>query len=89
MNKDQSRLILRSLSQVCSQELDDAERNKFQDLLSPMLSAMAAVLNDGDETSAQDALELFVEMADTNPKFMRKHSSDIISAMLQVGMHDI
>ena len=66
------------------QELEEAERSKFQDLLPPMLSAMGAVLNDGDETAAQDALELFVEMADTNPKFLRKHSSDIISAMLQV-----
>ncbi|KAK9862045.1 hypothetical protein WJX84_012004 [Apatococcus fuscideae] len=66
------------------QELDEADRSKFQDLLPPMLSAMGAVLNDGDETAAQDALELFVEMADTNPKFMRKHGSDIISAMLQI-----
>lgn len=66
------------------QELDESERNQFQDLLPAMLSAMGAVLNDGDETAAQDALELFVEMADSNPKFMRKHGSDIISAMLQV-----
>ena len=73
-----------SRGSCCIQELDEAERNQFQDLLPPMLSAMGAVLNDGDETAAQDALELFVEMADTNPKFMRKHGSDIISAMLQV-----
>jgi hypothetical protein len=38
----------------------------------------------GDESAAQDVLELLIEVAETYPKFLRKHLQEMVSAMMQV-----
>ena len=42
------------------------------------------LLNEGEETSAQDALELLIEVAEAHPRFLRRHLTELASAMLQV-----
>jgi hypothetical protein len=33
----------------------------------------------------QDVLELLIEVAESYPKFLRKHLQELVSAMMQVG----
>ena len=42
-------------------------------------------LQAGDEGTAQEALELFIEVAEAHPRFLRKNLTEIVNAMLQVG----
>lgn len=49
-----------------------------------MLGCIAMVLNAGDENSAQEALELFIEVAEAHPRFLRRQLGDVLTAMLQV-----
>lgn len=47
---------------VHQQALDDSsDREKFAPLLPAMLQCLAATLNAGDEASAQEAIEMFIE----------------------------
>ncbi len=48
------------------------------------LGVVARLLNEGEEQSAQDALELFIEVAEAHPRFLRRHLTDFAAAMLQV-----
>lgn len=68
-----------------AQELDDAgERDKFQSTIPAQLGVIWGTLQAGDEAAAQEALELFIEMAEAHPRFLRRSLADIASAMLQV-----
>ena len=49
-----------------------------------MLGTIAMVLNANDEVSAQEALELFIEVAEAHPRFLRKQLGEVLTAMLQV-----
>lgn len=49
-----------------------------------MLGTIAMVLNAGDEVAAQEALELFIEVAEAHPRFLRRQLGDVLNAMLQV-----
>ena len=51
------------------------ERNAFQDLLPLMLQTLGASLQSGAEDDAQEALAMFIELAETDPRFVRKHLS--------------
>ena len=42
----------------------------------------------GDEADAQEALGLFVELAGSDPRFVRKHLAHVVDAMLSVAEHD-
>ncbi|KAF6254101.1 armadillo-type protein [Scenedesmus sp. NREL 46B-D3] len=65
--------------------LDDArEREAFQPMLVPMLAALGRCLTAGDESSAQDVLELLIEVAESYPKFLRKNLQDLVGAMMQI-----
>jgi hypothetical protein len=48
---------------VCDlQALDEPnDREKFSHLIPPMLQCLGATLNAGDEASAQEALEMFID----------------------------
>jgi len=48
------------------------------------LGVVARLLNEGEEQSAQDALELFIEVAEAHPRFLRRHLTEVAAAMLQV-----
>lgn len=40
---------------------DPSDRDKFSPLIQPMLACLGATLNAGDEASAQEALENFID----------------------------
>jgi hypothetical protein len=44
-------------------------------------------LQGNDEASAQDALGMFVELAGTDPRFVRKHLTHVVDAMMTVAEH--
>ena len=64
------------------------DRAKFQDLLPAMLATLGGALQGGDEADAQEALGLFVELAGSDPRFVRKHLAHVVDAMLSVAEHD-
>lgn len=67
------------------QELDDpVERDKFQSTIPAQLALIWNTLQAGDEGAAQEALELFIEIAEAHPRFLRRNLPEIATAMLQV-----
>ncbi|KAJ8645121.1 hypothetical protein MRB53_006869 [Persea americana] len=62
-----------------------ADLDRFQDLLPPMMQTLSEALNSGQEATAQEALELLVELAGAEPRFLRKQLSDVVGAMLQIA----
>ncbi|CAN6454217.1 unnamed protein product [Victoria cruziana] len=65
-----------------------SDRDCFQDLLPPMMQTLTEALNRAEETTAQEALEMFVELAGTEPKFLRRQLVDIVGSMLQIAEAD-
>ncbi|KAF3788611.1 Importin-5 [Nymphaea thermarum] len=65
-----------------------SDRDCFQDLLPPMMQTLTEALNRGEEATAQEALEMFVELAGTEPKFLRRQLVDIVGSMLQIAEAD-
>ncbi|CAJ1938559.1 unnamed protein product [Sphenostylis stenocarpa] len=62
-----------------------AERDRFQDLLPAMMRTLTEALNSGQEVTAQEALELLIELAGTEPRFLRRQLVDVVGAMLQIA----
>ncbi|KAI3865039.1 hypothetical protein MKX03_012193 [Papaver bracteatum] len=62
-----------------------ADRDKFQDLLPVMMKTLTEALNSGQEATAQEALELLIELAETEPKFLRRQLVDVVGSMLQIA----
>ncbi|VAI01412.1 unnamed protein product [Triticum turgidum subsp. durum] len=62
-----------------------AERDRFQDLLPAMMRALAESLNCGNEGSAQEALEMMIELAGLEPRFLRRQLPDVVASMLQIA----
>lgn len=62
-----------------------ADRDKFQDLLPLMMQTLTEALNCGQEATAQEALELLVELAGTEPRFLRRQLVDVVGSMLQIA----
>nr|CAB3493578.1 unnamed protein product [Digitaria exilis] len=60
-------------------------RDQFQDLLPAMMRALAESLNCGNEGSAQEALEMMIELAGSEPRFLRRQLPDVIASMLQIA----
>ncbi|KAL6776649.1 IPB2 [Auxenochlorella protothecoides x Auxenochlorella symbiontica] len=82
---------LAAMKATCAfiQELESpAEREKFQALVPALVQTIGHAIQAGDEPAAQEALELFIELAEENPRFLRKQLVDIVSAMLQVAESD-
>ena len=70
---------------LLDQELEEpAERDKFQSTIPQQLTVIWNTLQAGDEGTAQEALELFIEVAEAHPRFLRKNLTEIVNAMLQV-----
>ncbi|XP_039139952.1 importin-5-like [Dioscorea cayenensis subsp. rotundata] len=61
------------------------ERDQFQDLLPAMIRTLTEALNTGQEATAQEALELLIELAGTEPRFLRKQLPDVVGSMLQIA----
>ncbi|CAL5227386.1 g10339 [Coccomyxa viridis] len=68
------------------QELEEpAERDRFQSTIPQQLTVIWNTLQAGDEGTAQEALELFIEVAEAHPRFLRKNLTEIVNAMLQIS----
>jgi len=65
-----------------------SDRAKFQDLLPAMLATLGGALSGGDEDDAQEALGLFVELAGSDPRFVKKHLSQVVDAMMTITEHN-
>ncbi|ERN20418.1 hypothetical protein AMTR_s00068p00103300 [Amborella trichopoda] len=71
------------------QALDSApDRERFQDLLPLMMQTLTEALNRGEEATAQEALEMLVELAGTEPRFLRRQLPDVVGSMLQIAEAD-
>lgn len=64
---------------------NSADRDRFQDLLPPMMTTLNEALNHGNEATAQEALELLIELAGTEPRFLRRQLVDVVGSMLQIA----
>ncbi|CAL0329861.1 unnamed protein product [Lupinus luteus] len=62
-----------------------ADRDRFQDLLPAMMRTLTEALNSGQEATAQEALELMIELAGTEPRFLRRQLAEVVGAMLQIA----
>ncbi|GAV83604.1 HEAT domain-containing protein/DUF577 domain-containing protein/HEAT_2 domain-containing protein [Cephalotus follicularis] len=61
------------------------DRDRFQDLLPAMMLTLTEALNNGNEATAQEALELLIELAGTEPRFLRRQLVDVVGSMLQIA----
>ncbi|XP_022869019.1 importin-5-like [Olea europaea var. sylvestris] len=61
------------------------DRDRFQDLLPAMMRTLMDALNSGQEATAQEALELMIELAGTEPRFLRRQIVDVVGYMLQIA----
>ncbi|KAI4386303.1 hypothetical protein MLD38_004244 [Melastoma candidum] len=62
-----------------------SDRDRFQDLLPAMMHTLTEALNNGQEATAQEALELLIELAGTEPRFLRRQLVDVVGSMLQIA----
>lgn len=64
---------------------NSSDRDRFQDLLPAMMRTLMEALNSGQEATAQEALELLIELAGTEPRFLRRQLVDVVGSMLQIA----
>ncbi|KAG2675221.1 hypothetical protein I3760_13G174400 [Carya illinoinensis] len=64
---------------------NSADRDRFQDLLPAMMTTLTEALNNGNDVTAQEALELLIELAGTEPRFLRRQLVDVVGSMLQIA----
>ncbi|KAL8201585.1 hypothetical protein R6Q57_010732 [Mikania cordata] len=62
-----------------------SDRDKFHDLLPLMMQTLTGALISGEESTAQDALELLIELAGTEPRFLKKQITEVVGSMLQIA----
>ncbi|KAI7835878.1 hypothetical protein COHA_010225 [Chlorella ohadii] len=88
-NVSDVRLAAMKATCVFISELESAEeRDKFQAILPALLACIGRALNEGDETAAQEAIEMFIEIAEAHPRFLRKQLPEVVGAMLQIAESD-
>ena len=83
-NVDVRNASLRATCSFISSLEKKQERDKFQDLLPAMLNCLGNALSTGDEATAQETLEMFIEIGEEHPTFLRKNLIDIVNAILTV-----
>lgn len=64
---------------------NSSDRDRFQDLLPVMMHTLTEALNNGNEATAQEALELLIELAGTEPRFLRRQLVEVVGSMLQIA----
>eukprot|EP01025_Chloroclados_australasicus_P010561 TRINITY_DN1432_c0_g2_i1.p1 TRINITY_DN1432_c0_g2~~TRINITY_DN1432_c0_g2_i1.p1 ORF type:complete len:1108 (-),score=185.74 TRINITY_DN1432_c0_g2_i1:305-3628(-) len=57
-------------------------------LLPQIMEVLGKLLQEGDEASAQEALALLIEVAESQPKFLKPSITSVLDAMLQIANHD-
>ncbi|KAK4773555.1 hypothetical protein SAY87_028574 [Trapa incisa] len=71
--------------QCLSNSSDRDRMDRFQDLLPAMMLTLTQALNNGQEVTAQEALELLIELAGTEPRFLRRQLVEVVGSMLQIA----
>lgn len=61
------------------------DRERFQDLIPAMMQTLTEALNTNQEATAQEALEMFIELAGTEPRFLRRQIVNVVGSMLQIA----
>ncbi|BDA40930.1 Importin-5 [Coccomyxa sp. Obi] len=84
-SQDVALAAMRATSNFVQELEDPAERDKFQTTIPGQLALIWNTLQAGDEGAAQEALELFIEIAEAHPRFLRRNLPEISNAMLQVA----
>jgi len=87
-NNDVRNAALRATCSFISSIEKKQERDKFQDLVPSMLGCLGTALSSGDEATAQETLEMFIEIGEEHPTFLRKNLVDIVNAILTVTEAD-
>ncbi|KAI5084377.1 hypothetical protein GOP47_0000546 [Adiantum capillus-veneris] len=64
------------------------DRECFQDLLPGMMQTLTQALDLHEEATAQEALEMFIDVAGTEPRFLRKQLVEVVGSMLQIADAD-
>ncbi|KAK4780071.1 hypothetical protein SAY87_016177 [Trapa incisa] len=64
---------------------NSSDRDRFQDLLPTMMHTLTQALNSGQEATAQEALELLIDLAGTEPRFLRRQLVEVVGSMLQIA----
>lgn len=65
-----------------------SELQKFQNLLPLMMQTLTEALTRGQEATAQEALELLIELAGTEPRFLRRQIVEVVGVMLEIAEAD-
>lgn len=76
---------LKALASFLVALTEAASRAPFQELVPFMLQAIADSLAKNAETECRDALEVFVEIAESQPKFLKKHIQACVGGMMQIA----
>lgn len=63
----------------------ESERDRFRDLVPLMMSTLNDGLGLGEEASAQEALEMLIELAGMEPRFFRRQIVDVVGSMLKIA----
>ena len=64
---------------------NNSDLDMFQDLLPLMMRTLTEALNGNQEATAQEALELLIELAGGEPRFLRKQIVEVVGSMLQIA----
>ena len=62
-----------------------AERQPFQELVPAMLQTIADALAASEEQECRDALEVFVEIAESQPTFLKKHVQGCVTGFINIA----
>ncbi|KAG1673229.1 hypothetical protein FOA52_013109 [Chlamydomonas sp. UWO 241] len=84
-NEDVQLASLRVISNFIQALDEPTDRDKFSHMIPAMLACIGASLNRQDEASAQEGLEVFIEVAEAHPRFLRKQLVEVVQAVLQIA----
>lgn len=72
-----------------SESHNTGSRQAFSNLIPGMLQTIADALQAGDEGEVRSALEVFVEVADSQPRFLKKALADCVTGMLHIAANKV
>ena len=76
---------LKALAAFLLELKDQESRNAFQTLIPLMLQTIATALQTGEEAECRSALEVFVEVAESQPKFLKKNVAECVTGMITIA----
>jgi len=76
---------LKALASFLLSLKDAASRTAFQDLVPLMLQAIAQALASAQEAECRSALEVFVEIAESQPKFLKANVPECVTGMIAIA----